>query len=488
MAPCNAPLSAIVEEPLLESLFPDRAARETLASQIVRKLRAAIEDGTFPIGTRLLGTRHLSQRLGVGRNTVAIAYEQLMAEGYLEARVGAGTFIARSGVRHPRTGSASARTLPKAGRKVTGLLSYFEYAAGHGPLRPGMPDLSQFPLRSWKSAAGRALSAYDGDRGYCHASGMRELREAIALHVRQFRGIATGVENIIVVEGAQAAFSLAAAVLASPGESIAIEDPCYGLARAAFEERGLRLHGVSVDDQGMIVERIPASAALAFVTPSHQFPMGGILPLARRVALLDWARSNHAYVVEDDYDSEFTLNARPLPALQSLDRDGSVIYVGSFSKTLAPFLRLGYLISPPHLARAFRAARASTSVGVGIHLQATMADFISRGHLARHIQRVNRLYERRRSALIDALRPALSTAFRLGPSQTGLHVALIGPSRFNDVKFATSIEGQRFVSLSQLCVRRSDCRGFVLGFASHDETAVGHAAAKVGKMVARIYK
>lgn len=482
MAPSNEPLLAIMEEPLdLEPFFPDRFATEPLGVQLARRLRTAIESGSLPAGTKMLGSRQLAKRLGIGRNTVTIAFEQLTAEGYFETRVGNGTFVAASTKPHVPRRTASSRAQPKRALHIASLSSHFESAAGLGPLRPGMPDLARFPLRAWKSAARRTLTVYEGDRGYGPAQGTRPLREAIATHVRQFRGVATDAENVIVVEGAQAALHLAAFLLSTPGDVAVVEDPCYALARAAFEAYGLHLHGVNVDDDGIVVEHLPKSATFAFVTPSHQFPLGGVLPLSRRVALLDWARASNAYIIEDDYDSEFTSHARPLPALQSLDRDERVIYIGSFSKTLAPAARLGYIISPPHLAKAFRAARASTSLGVALHLQATAADFINAGHLARHIHRMNRIYERRRDVLMRTLAPSRGSSFRLGPSETGLHVAFIGPPDFDDIKTSRLADGQRLVSLSRLCIRRHDCRGFVLGFTSQTEEAVARAAAQVGE-------
>jgi GntR family transcriptional regulator/MocR family aminotransferase len=308
---------------------------------------------------------------------------------------------------------------------------------------------------------------------------LRALREAIALHVRQFRGITADPEQIIVVEGAQAAMHLAAMVLAAPGDSIVIEDPCYALARAAFEVHGLEMRPIRVDRDGLIVEDLPKEARFAFVTPTHQFPLGGTLPVARRIALLAWARRENAYIIEDDYDSEFTSKGRPLPALQSLDRDERVIYVGSFSKTLAPAIRLGYAIAPPHLASAFRLTRAGTSLGVAVQLQATMATFISEGHFARHLRRTNGIYERRRTILTDALRELAGSTFEIGPSQTGLHVALIAKQRFGDRALTVTTDDQRLVALSTLCIKRRDCHGFVLGFTNGADAEIEQAAAGV---------
>jgi len=475
-----------MREPLysLEPLFPNRLSGENLAVQLARRLREAVESGALPLGTRLLGSRELAKRLGLGRNTVALAFEQLTAEGYFETQQGAGTFVAASHRKPLRSSASSPRPKSSRAARAASLRGYFSIAKGAGPLRPGMPDLAKFPAASWNRSAKKALRVYDGDLGYAPASGLQSLREAIAVHVRQFRGIAAQPDQIVVVEGAQAAIHLSAFVLGRPHGRVVVEDPCYALARAAFEMHDLQLYPVRVDRDGLVVDALPRDAALAFVTPTHQFPLGGALPFGRRSALLEWAaRRDGTYIIEDDYDSEFTFKTRPLPPLQTLDREERVVYVGSFSKTLAPAVRLGYIIAPPHLASAFTTARACTSLGVSIALQATLANFIAEGHYARHIRRMNAVYERRRAILIEALSPALGADFRLGPSQSGLHVALIGGRRFDDAGTASAANGHRLVALSQLCIRRRDCRGYVLGFTNGSDREIQSAASEVAKRI-----
>jgi GntR family transcriptional regulator/MocR family aminotransferase len=467
-----------------EPLFPDRSTGENLAIQLARRLRAAIEGGSLRTGTRLLGTRQLAKQLGLGRNTVALAFEQLVAVGYLDAQRGAGTFVAAVQAPLPRGGDASDRPLPQRVQHVAASRTYFQIATGVGPLRPGIPDLSHFPATVWKRCARRALEVYDHDMGYGPAAGLRALREAIATHVKQFRGATAHPDQVVVVEGAQAALHLATLVLASHGDDVVVEDPCYALARAAFETQGLALRPVPVDAHGIETSRLPASARLAYVTPTHQFPLGGALPIARRLELLAWAKRADAYVLEDDYDSEFTSRSQPLPSFQSLDRDERVIYIGSFSKSLAPSIRLGYLIVAPHLAAAFRAARASTSLGVSLHLQSTAAEFIERGHFARHIRRMNAIYERRRATLVHALTFVPGAPFRLGPTETGLHVALIGDDGFDDVAHAVRPNGDRLIPLARLCIERRDCRGFLLGFANGTDAAIEQAAHELAESIA----
>ncbi len=463
----------------LETLFPDRASGEPLAAQLIRRLRGAVESGFFPPAARILPSRELARQLGLSRDTVVSAIEQLVAEGYLESRVGAGTFVTGALARSaPRTAVVE-RALPPRARALLALKAPFdELGSTTGPLRLGASDLGAFPIRTWQRLSRELLGTLGDGLAYGNVTGLPALRAAISRHVAQFRGVVAEPERIVVVDGAQAAYHLIALVLAAAGDTIAIEDPCYYLARTAFRARGLRLHGVPVDDDGLQVEGLPRAATLAYVTPCHQFPLGGALSLERRLALLDWARRTEAYVVEDDYDSEF--DAHPLPALQSLDRDGRVIYVGTFSKTLAPGLRIGYLVVPPHLVEAFAFACAVANVGSAQQLQAVVAAFIARGHFVRHVRRMAGLYQRRRRVLVEALADGLPPGFRIGPAQTGLHLALMGPPGLDDVRLSRSFgAGRRAYPLSLLCIERDDCRGLVLGCSAKDETAIRSAALAV---------
>src|ERR1700722_2910732 len=460
----------------LETLFPDRASGEPLAAQLIRRLRGAVESGFFPPAGRLLPSRELARQLGLSRNTVVTAIDQLVAEGYLESRVGAGTFVTGALARSiPRAPSAK-RAAPPRARALLDLKAPFDdLGSTTGPLRLGASDLTEFPIRTWRRLSRESSATLGDGLAYGDTTGLPELRAALSRHVAQFRGVVPEPERIVVVDGAQAAYHLVALVLAAAGDTIAIEDPCYYLARTAFRSRGLRLHAVAVDDDGLQVDALPAAATLAYVTPCHQFPLGGALSLERRLALLDWARRANAYVIEDDYDSEF--DAHPLPALQSLDRDERVIYVGTFSKTLAPGLRIGYLVVPPHLAEAFAFACTVATVGSAQQMQAVVAAFIGRGHFVRHVRRMAGLYQRRRRVLVETLADGLPPGFRIGPAQTGLHLALMGPPGLDDVTLSRSFgPGRRAYPLSLLCIERDDCRGLVLGCSAGDETAIRSGA------------
>lgn len=473
-----------MKEPIdLEPLFPDRASGEALGAQLVRRLRRAIETGFFPPAVRLLPTRELAKRLGVARNTVAFAFDQLVAEGYLEARVGAGTFVSASIGRVKPRAAATVRALPRrAAALATAKAELDRVGSSFGPLRAGVPDLSLFPVHTWQRLARKQLHATGEYLQYGESAGLRALREAISRHIAQFRGVVADPDQVIVVEGAQGAMHLIALALTQPGDTIAIEDPCYQHARAVFRTHRLSLHAVTVDEMGMRTAELPQEAALAYVSPSHQFPLGVALPQARRIELLQWAQRANAYVIEDDYDSEF--DAHPLPSLQSLDRDGRVVYAGTFSKTLAPGLRLGYVVAPPQLAETFRAARDVVSLGAPAQLQATLADFIVQGYLSRHVRRMVGVYERRRRIVVDALTRHLPAGFTVGPAQTGLHVAVRGPRSFDDVTAAGSMgEGRRCLPFSPMCVRRRDCKGLLVGFSAGSDEAVLAAATALARLV-----
>lgn len=471
-----------MKEPIdLEPLFPDRTSGEALGTQLVRRLRHAIETGFFPPAARLLPTRELAKRLGVARNTVAFAFDQLAAEGYLEARVGAGTFVSPAiGRMKPRTAS-SQRALPRRASALAEAKAELDrVGSSYGPLRAGVPDLSLFPFHAWRRLARKQVDAAAAYLHYGDSAGLQALREAISRHIAQFRGVVADAGQVVIVEGAQGAMHLIALALTQPGDAIAIEDPCYQHARAVFRSHRLSLQAVPVDDMGIRTGELPDEASIAYVSPSHQFPLGVALQQARRIELLQWARRANAYVIEDDYDSEF--DAHPLPSLQSLDRDGRVIYCGTFSKTLAPGLRLGYVVAPSHLAETFRAARDVVSLGAPAQLQATLADFIAQGYFSRHVRRMVGVYERRRRIAVDALERQLPAEFKVGPAQTGLHVAVRGPRDFGDVAAANSMgAGRRCLPFSAMCVRRKDCKGLLVGFSAGDDEAVAEAASALAR-------
>ncbi|MEV2268076.1 MocR-like pyridoxine biosynthesis transcription factor PdxR [Nonomuraea africana] len=404
------------------------AGRADLAAQIYRQLRDAILDGRLRKGERLPPTRELARSLDVARNTVAVAYERLTADGFLEGRAGAGTFVSapvRPALRRraPQGGVRPRRIWTEIPPITSGGAPAFDF-------RVGLPDLALFPLETWRRLVTRELRVRAA--GYLPPEGHEGLRVAIARYFGLSRSIRAAPDDVIVTQGAQQALDLVGRVLIEPGDCVAVEEPGYPPARRLFRSLGARVAGVPVDAEGLDVTAIPRTARLVYVTPSHQFPLGTPMSLARRTALLAWARQRDAVVIEDDYDSEFRFEDRPLEPLQSLDRSGRVVYVGSFSKTLAPMLRLGFLIAPASLQPALRVAKQLTDWHSETTAQAALARFIDEGLLARHVRKATRQYAARHALIAGFLREHLD----LVPSAAGLHLCAKGevdPARAPEV-------------------------------------------------------
>ena len=462
------------------SFFPDRSAPVALHRQLATHLRDAILAGELSGGTRLHASRTLAQQLGVSRNTVTQALDQLVAEGYLETRVGAGTYVAQGLTVQART-TGNERAPARLSVRARNLPSAIDADAGSEPIlfRPGVPDLALFPDASWRRVANRWLELPDV-RGYGDPCGYRPLREAIATHLRQTRGVTLGADNIVLVEGTRAALALIADVLVDPGDVVAIEDPGYTAARAAFAAAGGRTVAVPIDDDGFDPARAPAMACVAYVTPSHQYPGGVVMGLRRRLELLAWAREAGAYLVEDDYDAEFRYDGAPLPALQGLD-DGRVLYVGTFSKTLAPGLRVGWIVVPDALRDAFATARRVAAGGPIFPLHVGLAAFVGEGHFALHIRRASARYRERRDALVAALERHLGGALQVQGAATGLHVV----ARFerDDVAVSAAAAALGIVApaLSRYATGDDPPRGLVLGFAAGGPPAIDAAVARLAR-------
>lgn len=449
----------------MTSLFPDRTSHVPIGKQLVERLRAAIRSGALAEGTRLLPSREFAARIGVSRNTVVTAVEQLVAEGYLVARVGSGTYVSHGVVARVHAPTGPARALTPGARRHLEVAALVEpLPGGLGAFRAGVPDLDAFPTATWERLE-RRIRRTTSRFNYAEMAGDRRLRIALAEHLRQFRGLTLDAGDIIIVDGAQSGFALIANLMLEPGDAFVCEDPSYGAARAAFVARGGRAVAVPIDENGLDASHAPA-ARLAYVTPSHQYPLGGVMSAARRARLLAWARDNDAYIVEDDYDSEFRFFGSPLQAIQGTDGDQRVIYVGTFSKVLAPGLRLGYVVAPPYLVPAFRAARAVASMGTSTISQAVLANFISEGHLARHVRRSNNEYQRRGSCLRELLLQHLGDRVAIGPLTGGMHLTIRIDPHLDDIAIAqrARARGIFLFPLSLECVTRTDLRGFVLGF------------------------
>ena len=444
--------------------------RGDLSVQIYRQLVDAIVDGRLRRGSRMPPTRELARRLSVARNTVVVAYERLAAEGFLVSRVGDGTFVAAdaSGATRDRrapAGHARPRALwAAAGADVITAPAPIPY-----DFRIGTPDPRLFPLADWRRCVARelrpaAVFAPEADELGGHAG----LRQAIARHIGVSRAVQASADDVLVTYGTQQALDLIARVVLEPGMCVAVEEPGYVRARQLFTQLGAHVVGVPVDDEGLDVAAMPPGARLVYVTPSHQFPLGIAMSLERRMALLAWAQRRRAIVVEDDYDSEFRFKGRPLDPLQSLDRDGRVIYVGSFSKVMRPVVRLGFLVAPASLQPALRAAKQLTDSSGVLPTQAALARFINEGLLAKHIRKAAREYAVRHERIVSALDRHFARWLKVVPSSAGLHVSarVVAGASIDLARVVARAHdaGVRVYPLSRFCFERTREAGLVIGY------------------------
>jgi GntR family transcriptional regulator/MocR family aminotransferase len=444
--------------------------RKDLSGEIYRQIRRAMAEGLLRPGELLPPTRHLARRLMVSRTTVTIAYERLAAGGFVTSRIGAGTFVsddaARSSALHrfPAEGALRARTVWDSIRLPT----TFDRPARYD-FRTGLPSLELFPHRAWQRLVRHALRPGLFAAGvYQEPAGHRGLREAIARHVGMSRGVSAVAENITITNGAQQALDILARTLLAPGDRIAVEDPGYQLPRRLFESLGLETVGVRVDRDGLVVEAIPSGVRAVYVTPSHQYPLGVTMSLARRQSLLSWAERTNAAIIEDDYDGEFRFGGRPVDALQTLDSAGRVVYVGSFSKVMLPTLRLGFLITPPSISRAAQAAKYVTDWNTSLLTQVALASFIEEGDFARHLRRVGAAYQERHDIIADSLRRDFADHLELLPSNAGLHLTALARGATSQEIIAITQKaagrGLAFHPLSMFTVENAPLAGVALGY------------------------
>jgi GntR family transcriptional regulator/MocR family aminotransferase len=492
----------------------DPQADTPLYRQVYEGLRAAMLSGRLARGARLPSSRALAADLGVARNTVLQAFDQLRSEGYLTGRRGGGTRArqvipdslltvpvvtrarARSVTRGPRpsahalvrSSAAHASMAPRLSDRgrtmVTNGATLVRAAGPHVPFELGVPAADAFPRRLWGQLAGRRWRRGDVDLGELDPAGESSLRTAIASYLAAARGVRCTADQVLVLNGAQQGLHLIAQLMLDPGDDVWIEEPGYVGARVAFQAAGAHLVPVPVNDDGLDVEmgmRSARGARLAYVTPSHQFPLGVVMSASRRLQLLAWARAAGAWIVEDDYDSEFRYSGRPLPSMQGLESeqsDGSaarVLYLGTFSKTLVSGLRLGYMVVPDTLVDAFRAARSLVDRHTPTAYQHVLADFIGEGHYSRHIRYVRNLCAERQATLVDAATSRLAGLVTIAPDPAGLHlVARLAPG-IDDVAAAEAAmrRGVRSWALSRFFLGAPVGDGaLVLGYGGFDQETI----------------
>jgi GntR family transcriptional regulator/MocR family aminotransferase len=444
------------------------AGRGDLSVRIYRQLRDAVLDGRLRAGERLPPTRELARRLAVSRNTVAVAYDRLTADGFLTGRVGAGTYVsAEIPTPKPRKAPSGRGPQPKAFWRSLPAPATVPAGEPEFDFRVGVPDAALFPLETWRRLLARELRDSAGFAHYGDPGGHPALRAAIARHAGVSRSVRADAGDVLVTQGAQQALDLLCRVLLEPGDRVAVEEPGYRQAKLLFASHGAEVVGVPVDGEGLDVAALPPRTKLVYVTPSHQFPLGTPMSLARRTALLAWAARADALVVEDDYDSEFRFSDRPLEPLQSLDRGERVAYVGSFSKTLLPRLRLGFLVAPASLRDALRHARRLSDWHGDLPAQAALARFVDEGLFARHLRRATKVYAERHERLTSTVDRRFAGRLSVVPSAAGLHLCALAEdgADLEPIVARAAAAGAAVQTLSDLC-GGSPRQGLVLGYGS----------------------
>ena len=482
----------------------DRKAAKALHTQIYDAYRTAIVTGSLRPRQRIPSTRVLATELGVSRFPVLNAYAQLLAEGYFESRVGAGTVVS-SLLPEQLTSSEPTSSGPTAKARFAAPGSGPRRVARHPNLRRfqrfpwfqrqgafgvGQVAFDQFPLHIWSKLVARrcrnmkAESFQYGDR-----TGFRLLRETLASYLRTARSLHCEAEQVMIVAGSQQALEISARVLLDPGSSVWVEQPGYRLAQDAFVLNGCNLVPVPIDEEGLDVaagiRRCPEARA-ALVTPSHQYPLGVTMSASRRFQLLEWAQATGSWIIEDDYDSEYRYESLPIASLQGLDASARVIYVGTFSKVLFPALRLGYIVIPLDLIEAFLTVRWAMDLGPPSFYQEVLADFIGEGHFARHIRRMRVLYRERRSALVDSIREELGTMVEVLGGEAGMHLTVTLPNQIQDLEIAerAARENLWLWPLSPNYLGEATRSGFVLGFGGTEVAEIPGAVRKLRGLVA----
>ncbi len=483
------------------SMILDPTANKPLYRQLYDKLRQAILLGELAGGTRLPSTRTFARNLGISRATVMIAFEQLLYEGYIYGEVGSGTYVRHvlpdELLQSPTIEHEARQTLEKQeqiteeslpaelsqrGKIIAGSemapLKYWQGTVQQQAFQPGLPALREFPFKLWGQLEAKRWRHTTGDEfGYGDPAGYRPLRNEIAAYVQAARGVKCDEEQVIIVAGSQQAINLSAQLLIDPGDKVWIEEPCYLGARGALLSSGAQLVPVAIDDEGLQVakgiERC-AQARLAYVTPSHQFPLGTTMSLARRLALLQWATRAGSWILEDDYDGEYRYAGKPLASLHGLDTAERVIYIGTFSKVMFPALRLGYLVVPPQLIDAFKAARAAADRHSNTIDQLVLTDFMVQEHFARHVRRMRTLYEERQHMLVEQAKRLLGSLLALDKAEAGMHLVGKLAQGISDVHAAQQIATRGVVTtpVSKYYLKHPDLNALVLGYAAFNEQEI----------------
>ncbi|HEX8163949.1 MAG TPA: PLP-dependent aminotransferase family protein [Pyrinomonadaceae bacterium] len=486
----------------------DRTVSQTpLYRQIYERLRLAILSGELPAKSRLPSSRALARQLGISRMTVVNAYDQLFAEGYLGGRIGAGTFVASvlpeelMQTPKPRAVKTAAFSrelnLSKQGKLMA--RGFADVLLEHEetrfiPFQNGLTAVDFFPFDTWARIAARqhrqapSAALLNGD-----LAGFRPLRETLAAHLKSARGVACEPEQIIITAGTQQALALIAAVFLDPDDEVWMEDPGYASARNLFALSRAKIIPVPVDGDGLNLKAARGRGKkpkLIYVTPSHQYPLGVTMSLARRLSLIEAARAAGAWIIEDDYDSEYRYSGRPLASLQGLDEGGRVLYVGTFSKTIFPTLKLGCLVVPPDLVDVFTGGRILSGAQSPLINQAVLAEFIAEGHFARHVRRMRALYEERQQILVEEVKRNLGGLVEMKADDAGMHLVGWLPDRLDDQEAArkAALHNVRFQPVSESSINKYPRSGLVFGYAAFDKKQIKRGVGKLDKVLTEMMR
>ena len=471
----------------------DEKSEYPLYRQIYEAIKRAILSGGFYSGKQLPASRQLAKQLKISRMTVLNAYDQLLAEGYIESKPGAGTFVARHlpeeflQTAPVKPQKSESKILPRQlllsryGKNTlrdNRAILQFNQTTPPVPFQHGLPAIDEFPFDIWIKIANKKYRTLECEAfGYGQPAGFAPLRDSIAAYLKSVRGVVCEKEQVIITGGAQQALDLIGRIFIESKTKVLIENPCYFGAKQVLQNFDAKFVPVPVDEEGFNLKAVlkqSRNARLAYVTPSHQFPLGVTMNLARRLQLLEWAKKNKCWIVEDDYDSEFRYEGRPLPSLQGLDRDGRVLYIGTFSKTLFPALRLGCLVVPPDLIEIFTAASSLSGSQLPLIDQATLAEFISEGHFGRHLRRMRRLYNERQEILVSEIKKHLAGKLDVKNSTTGIHVIGWLPDGVCDKHTAkqAALLGVKTEAVSAYSLTKPKRGGLILGYAAINEKQI----------------
>jgi len=485
----------------------DPSSELPLYLQLYEQLRAAIvNDCRIPRSAKLPSTRSLAESLSVSRNTVIGAFEQLLAEGYLEGRIGSGTYVAHAlpeaclGARPQASAPGYVRPPARVSERgirmrnlmpATNIANVVPAPSKPKAFRLHSPSFEAFPYDVWRKISQRTWDRIRPEMlGYGCPAGWQALREAVAQYLRASRAVRCDWQQVIITNGAKQAMHLVAQTMTDPGDPVFIENPSYSGIRIAFTLSGAKMLPVPVDREGLDIaaaEQLDRDARLVYVTPSHQYPLGTTMSLNRRLALLDWARRRDGFIIEDDYDSEFRYRGRPVASLQGLDREDRVLYIGTFSKVLMPSLRLGYMVVPPDLVNTFIAARAHYDWSSPVIEQATLAEFMTEGHFARMIRKNRAVYAERQEILVNAGKRHLRGLLNMPAKECGMHLLGWLPNGVDDRACAAALSqgGVECLSLSQFASMPADPGGLLLGYAPFDERTIEAGVERMAAILER---